>query len=764
MSIRDVYLSENNIDFLYQDVSNQVLNKINFNLNSSSKYKNTIIGMMDKVYNNADKKTINNLSALNRYTSQKISDYFINQISKKQSLAASSFTTPMMDRPLKSFSHGNESELNNRLEIIRNERMGDNNNQVRKELPNLTPISVQDLESTKGETDKRYQELLAARGNAQPQVQTQLPPPQQSQQLQSQRNQKELKDLKKSNQSKQSPKVANADNNFNILPYTINDDFNNQLSNPGQPLYFNSDEMNNVTSEHVSSKYEDLQKTRNKEINEFLNYQQTVENKPVFNTNPNPQIQYQPNLQEQLEKHIQTAQDFNDPRIEGFQNQSTERIVNNSNYLGERSMIDQLNALRNPTDFNRTQIYTNSNQAQERNPNNLRVAVSQDHVYTPSHELVNPIYDFLIEQLKNSTRDYQDVPHYIVVSSEDRQWENDVENRYKFLVHFKPTSSQSGVGIDELYRNVVSVEVVKVIFPHDRLSVPFDNRIYLDLQSYPFLVMDIEELDGVFRGSNNTINDAFALLLFDKAYDSEVLTHDQIHRVMSTTDQIEKKFDRQFKRGFMSFCPFLFEKKKYPNTPLASLNRMTIRFYRPDGQPISLENDHLSIEQISYVDNPADIELIETPGFPLTTDGKYIEIVTGKWFSNRTYRVGDLIKIKNIKLSNHVINNDARFEQFINRPEGHIIINLELEDSGPNNNKGCIRKLYISPPGDIDYKTGTLDPGSYYEPSTTNPVLLETLENGSKGVLINSSMQVHITFKIVTREDKTISIIKPVNV
>ena len=39
-SIRDVYLSENNVDFLYQDVSNQVLQQINFNLNSSPKYKN----------------------------------------------------------------------------------------------------------------------------------------------------------------------------------------------------------------------------------------------------------------------------------------------------------------------------------------------------------------------------------------------------------------------------------------------------------------------------------------------------------------------------------------------------------------------------------------------------------------------------------------------------------------------------------------------------------------------------------------------------
>ena len=40
------------------------------------------------------------------------------------------------------------------------------------------------------------------------------------------------------------------------------------------------------------------------------------------------------------------------------------------------------------------------------------------------------------------------------------------------------------------------------------------------------------------------------------------------------------------------------------------------------------------------------------------------------------------------------------------------------------------------------------------------------LVNGERsyGSLINSSMQVHITFKIVTREDKTTSVIHPINV
>ena len=62
-SIRDIYLSENNIDFLYRDVSEQVAQKVNYNMDSSPKYKKTFNGMMEKVYQNVDSNTSNNFSS-----------------------------------------------------------------------------------------------------------------------------------------------------------------------------------------------------------------------------------------------------------------------------------------------------------------------------------------------------------------------------------------------------------------------------------------------------------------------------------------------------------------------------------------------------------------------------------------------------------------------------------------------------------------------------------------------------------------------------
>ncbi len=711
MSTRDIYLSDNNIDFLYRDVCDQVSRKYNYNLNSSSKYKKTFPAMMDKVYQNCDTNISGNLASLNRLTVQKISSYFFDQLSKKKE-------NHLMDRPIKT-NNPSEKDMSDRLSELRNQR----NDGHTQQLPTvLTSMTVQDLESVKGETNKKYKELLAARGDT-------IPVPFNN----TESSPRELTVQKEPSvviNKKEKPltnvninvkkEVSEKQDDFNILPFTLSDDFTDQSNNVGQPLYINSDQLLETDSNvNINNKYEDLQKIRNIEIQEFLNYQ-NKKDKENFTTTPNNDL-----------------------------------IV--SDYLGERTGVDHINATRE-INFNRGEMYNSTVANRDDSSTKDRVISDKDIqlILQPN----NPMHDFLLSQIRNSEREYHDVPYYFVVSSEDRQWENKAENRYNFMVNFRPNGSQAGIGIDTLYKNVVSVEVIKVIFPHDRLCVPFDNRIYLDLQSYPFLIMDIDELDWVFKGSNNTLNDAFALLLFDKAYDSEVLTHEQINNSVVTIDGIRKRFDRQFKRGFMSFCPFLFEKKKYPNTPLASLNRMTISFFRPDGQVISLDQDRLDIDTI-VMETPTPHELTIPTGFPRSGEGKYVKIKTKTFFSNRTFRVGDLIKIRHyeIKDAYSPSENEKRFIQFINRPQGHIIINLQAEEAdSATSNEGYIQEIFISPPGEIDYKTGTLDTTTNYD-VTIDP---ENIKEGA--VLINSSMQVHITFKIVTREDKTTKVINPINV
>ena len=85
-------------------------------------------------------------------------------------------------------------------------------------------------------------------------------------------------------------------------------------------------------------------------------------------------------------------------------------------------------------------------------------------------------YDMALELL-----DYIEKVHYLSVNSGDRNWLNnpDNENRYKFKVVFNSSSESNHAGIQHLYKNINSVEVVSAILPNDSQVVPFDSRIYL---------------------------------------------------------------------------------------------------------------------------------------------------------------------------------------------------------------------------------------------------------------------------------------------
>ena len=802
MSTSEVFLSENNIDFLYKNVSNQVLQSTNYNLNSSSKYKKTFKGMMEKVYENSEIQVKKNLASLNNITVTKITKYFIEQVSQKNKnnpiitmqgmQGVGPVAGTLMDRPMRAIQ-GTSSEtlINSRFDAIQHERRSLNEMQNPPTMNGIESISIQELETSKSETNKKFKDLLAMRGEILPNT-PETPDKsnnqnkstkQNTQNTQNTQNKKKQLIIQQQPQKQKKQQLQpNQEDEFNIMPFTISDDFSNQASENGQPLYINNDQLNDNSPEQIGNRYENLQKLRNQEIGDFLNFQNNKDvqklNKisndanNIFSAPMEPRKQYNVEEFNNLDDN-QTLGLYEQDNQNGDLNFQTDKVV--SDYLGERSSIDHINNIRNPIDISRTKIYSSAMEPQGKSSSQLRMATNQKHEHEAIMEEGNPIYDFLMKQLKFSERKYQDVPYYFVVSSEDRNWVNNIENRYNFLVNFRPSDTYSGIGIDHIYKNVVSVEVIKVVFPHDRLSVPFDNRIYLDLQSYPFLVMDIDELDGVFRGSNNTINDAFALLLFDKAYDSEVLTADQLK--LSNPDQtiplapLLKKFDRQFKRGFMAFCPFLFEKKKYPNTPIASINRMSIKFYRPDGQLISVDQDRLEISSIaSNTLANLSLELSDTTGFPgiLGENLRYIEITTKTFFSNRTFRIGDLIKIRNCKLKSTTTDQAIiKMVEYINRPEGHIIVNLESELSTQGaTNEGYINKLYISPMGEIDYGAANVANLTINYNHTT-PGLNDMLVvdgDPSWGVLINSSMQVHITFKIMSREDKTDAVIAPFNV
>ena len=369
--------------------------------------------------------------------------------------------------------------------------------------------------------------------------------------------------------------------------------------------------------------------------------------------------------------------------------------------------------------------------------------------------LLNELFLDYYYYIKNAPK-YIEKTHFISVNSLDRKWETTTtETRYNYKVAFKGSSNSGSASIPNILKNVVYVEPVSLIMPNDSEIVPFDNRIFLNMLHYPYLILNIDELKGVFNGTNNTADQAFSHMIFDKDYGSNTISTDSLGDHINTT---KNNFETQFIKTFYRFTPAYFERKNFYNSPLASLNSLTISLTDPYGNKVNTQPDVLTIRATVVDANNNGIvaedlnnHLIDnTTGFPRVNPNnhQYIKITTTTFFSNRLFKIGDKIRIK-------ATSDNTAFNTFLNRAEGHVIINLDVEANTVEGNKGFINALYISPPGTIDNSTGSLTANSYH-------ATVGTITAGGK--LINESLQTHLLFKVVTRDTDTEEIVRPLNV
>ena len=193
-------------------------------------------------------------------------------------------------------------------------------------------------------------------------------------------------------------------------------------------------------------------------------------------------------------------------------------------------------------------------------------------------------------QIENAPK-YIEKTHFISINSLDRKWATTTtETRYNYKVAFKGSSNSGSASIPNILKNVVYVEPVSLIMPNDSEIVPFDNRIFLNTLHYPYLILNIDELKGVFNGTNNTADQAFSHMIFDKDYGSNTISTDSLGDHINTT---RNNFETQFVKTFYRFTPAYFERKNFYNSPLASLNSLTISLTDPYGNRVNTQPDVL---------------------------------------------------------------------------------------------------------------------------------------------------------------------------
>jgi hypothetical protein len=548
---------------------------------------------------------------------------------------------------------------------------------------------------------------------------------------------------------------------FTIKPFNLSDDMTDSLfgsENVDSPLYQNIENLQKMESANPMSLLEDYQKQRNQQVQ--TQAKQKVKSQSNFQNTRDMSNSDMSNSDMNFGNMNMNNITMNNDVAYSVKRQGTQ----NSNPQNTYSMTNTDQTIVDPNDL--TDL---GNELTQRFIDKIETKIINDNKAQPKDDMsLAQMQEALIKLQRETQPKYIEKVHYININSVDRDWEKNAESRFQFQVKFNQSNTFTGAGISQLYRNVVSVELVSAILPMDASILPFDTRIYNGLMKYPYLLLRIDELDSVFRGTNNWVDRAFSTLLFDKVFFSNVLSTDYISGTTTSIVNSTPKqgFASEYLRGFMKYNPAYFEKKKFYNNPLASLNRMSISITDPRGNFINTQSDVLIMDELDFtvtlnnIGNTLDLDASNAFPYSTQSDFKMIKITTSTYFSNRLFRIGDRIIIRNYETNISLAANNSIFNSFINRPEGHTIINLELETDGntDTNNRGFLNKLYISPPGIMNEENKTVDPATSYDDETLD------FTGATQGTLINIDLQTHLLFRIVTREPDTSTTLQPINI
>ena len=385
------------------------------------------------------------------------------------------------------------------------------------------------------------------------------------------------------------------------------------------------------------------------------------------------------------------------------------------------------------------------------------------------------------------TMAYKETELNLFVYSGDRDWvSNSLETRYNFTVNFDPSNLPSGLRLNPTstvkFRNIVRIEFVKAIVPGEGLDLmvyktsdsAYESDNNMNVLSYPYIQVRIPELDNNVYGTNNSVNSAFGVLQYDANWisDSGIKTQ----------------------RGFLAMIPkFLKCQKVYSPTPLATLQKLSFRFERPDGTLLSKAPDTLDITQIyptvamsggngftnivnTFYKYDAAVE--STTGS--NTSSAYYWIQSSKYFNRWTVSKGDRIVVKNLTWPSPQptgvgITQMSEFLPYIQQDAGLIVVDtgvitgtgLTATFKNSYNSQGYANAIIVR--GKFaDPETGVFKPvalGGVADNFAATDSLSKYLVNNtlSAGRLLNQTHQVQVSMRVITRELDSTGILRPDN-
>jgi hypothetical protein len=320
--------------------------------------------------------------------------------------------------------------------------------------------------------------------------------------------------------------------------------------------------------------------------------------------------------------------------------------------------------------------------------------------------------------------------------------------------------------------------------------IKYDSTYLKSVYSYPFITLNISELDTNTYGTSSSMDNAFGILQYDSNW-------------TDNTDSL----------GFTSLIPKHMKCQRiYAPTPLSTLNKLSIRLQQPNGSLLNTMSDTLDISGIflsrddsirSYFGGKMDLSGTVYSDVDI---GEYIWIDCKKWFSRYQFAVGDRIQIKNLSCISPT-KAVTDFMNFVQSEEGLSIAGIaysrtitpsekmfpnEIDDvvNQPLGYNGALQltngirnqpasSVLIDGSNSAGYARYLIVRGKFEDPTTgstsvsfyggaVNNLALSTdmftgLTKIVPGKLLNLSRQTQLIFRVITREYDSTSLVRPDN-
>jgi hypothetical protein len=376
---------------------------------------------------------------------------------------------------------------------------------------------------------------------------------------------------------------------------------------------------------------------------------------------------------------------------------------------------------------------------------------------------------------EESLLQYREIEQNLFISSADRNWVQDNQitmNRYNFTVTFDPGQVTQGPTLtpssQKKFKNIVRIELVKFIVPKETLDVllqrtavtpTYATNIQTNVLSFPSVVVQVSELDGNNYGTNNTLDRSFGVIHYDAQWSSDPAGNSTIST--TTTNTISN--------GYVALIPkFLKCQKVYEPTPLATLQKLSIRLERPDdGQLLSTISDVLSVSKVRFGSGVG--------GSTIYLDGSdpsnYVFVQTSTFFSRFMWEAGDRLRFAltvtppgatSISTAASITN----FLQWLNQEAGLLLVGIGLSSDSLAtvtdgfNDVGYANVLIFQ----SKYEDPTINPApgpyDFGDEAAMNTAFANSTYSGNT---INLNHQVQAVFRIITRELDPTTKIRPDN-